>query len=248
MNTGLYQGASALRSLEAWQEVLSRNIASSTVNGYKQVSAAMQGVPTGSMPASTAGGFEQVLSTTMPQAYTKLDFQDGPLVPGDQQTDMALRGPGFFQVKTPDGRMLLTRDGSFHVNDQFELVNRDGYIVQGRSGPLTVDPKKGQLTVDAQGNLFQGPDSVGKLAIVKPALTDELRPTQGGFVLPEGGPPPPIMDQPVVVQGHLEGSNVSPVLAMVDMISVSRAYDINQKVLTTYDENYGRAITNLGPR
>jgi len=97
------------------------------------------------------------------------------------------------------------------------------------------------------GTIFQGSNSLGKFGVKKFADNNQLIPVAGGFfVQAPGSPPPESVDQPELLQGYLEGSNVTPLREMVDLVLISRAYEANQKIITTVDQQMQKTFDALG--
>ena len=94
--------------------------------------------------------------------------------------------------------------------------------------------------------MFQGETAIGKLSVQTFADTSQLIPLAGGYFLPAAGLEPQAVDQPVIMQGYLEGSNVSPLREMVDLVLISRAYEANQKIITAVDQQMEKTLNALG--
>jgi len=247
MNIGLYQSAASLKGLERWQNATAQNIAWSPAAGYKQVGISVSGVSMGETPSVTGTRFDQILQNQEPSARAKIDFSAGPLVQTGVETDVALRSEGFFEVAGPNGERVFTRDGQFHVSPDNALVNKNGLPVQGVNGPIELTPGLGELKIDGEGRVFQGQAQINQLAVSNIADPAALVTAGGGFVLPpDSGVEITPIAQPAIAQGAYEGSNVSAIREMVNLIQISRAYEASQKVVTQYDEHYARVNQQLG--
>ena len=113
MNVSLYQAASALNANERWQEVITENLAASSIPGYKKQDLSFSAVQSGVMQ-KTASGSAPAFS--LPRITSATNFQPGELEPTGGKTDVALDGSGFFVVQTPNGTSAYTRDGEFQTN------------------------------------------------------------------------------------------------------------------------------------
>ena len=110
-------------------------------------------------------------------------------------------------------------------------------------------PGGGELIIDKSGQIFQGEQNIGQVGVFvfdDPLM--ELQKVGGGFVAKEEGIEPELADpeQFTLMQGYLEDSNVSAIEEMIGLIEVSRAHEANQKMISTFDENIGKAIGTLG--
>ncbi|NBR49727.1 flagellar hook basal-body protein, partial [bacterium] len=101
----------------------------------------------------------------MPTQKTSVNFSPGDIKETGKGTDLAIDGPGFFQVKGADGKNLYTRDGEFQFNSENTLVTKQGLTVLGDSGPITIDPEKGPLTIARDGTMSQGNNQLGKFPV-----------------------------------------------------------------------------------
>lgn len=178
------------------------------------------------------------------EVYT--DLTQGSVISTGLETDMALQGSGFFTVQTPNGG-AYTRNGNFSINQYGTLVTKEGYPVMGQEGAVELGEDYftlgNKLVVQNNGDVYVGTDYVDTLEIANfedaRALTkinDSLFTATGERSDFTGG----------VIQSYLETANVNPVSAMVDMITVARAYETNQKMIQTQDSILGKAVNDLG--
>lgn len=245
MYLGLYQGAAALTGLEKWQTLISQNLANASVSGYKAASVSMNGERMG---AATQTDFGQVLQNTMLNAKPTPDFSQGEVVPSDNPLDVAIDGDGFFEVEQPDGKTLYSRDGQFHLNADNVLVNKANKPVKGTGGDLQFVPGAGEPKIMPDGKVFQGLNEVGQLSVVSIKNKDALDTAAGGFVVRDGQDAQITpKDDPRVLQGYYETSNVSPVREMVSLIAVTRAFEANQKAIEAQDQAMQKATAAFAP-
>ena len=245
MNIGIYNAASTLSSLEKWQEVTSQNIAAGNVPGYKGNQMSFEAIQAGVMGINSMG---KVVATpvTMAQSSTECNFADGQISNTEVPTHVAINGDGFFKIQG-DGYEYYTRDGEFHVNADNQIVNKLGDVVLGENGPLTIDPQYGEITINREGVVAQGAVDVGKLAIVDIEDKSQLIRISDGFRLaPDSETAVTPVASPDVMQGYLEDSNISPLKEMVNLISISRAFEVNHKVIQSLDEIQGKTIEVMG--
>ncbi len=171
----------------------------------------------------------------------------GETLPTRRELDVAIQGDGFFEVQMPDGSHAYTRSGEFRMRSDRTLVTSSGNEVLSDSGsPITLAANGEPVTINQNGSIFQGEVSVGKLSVQKFADNNQLAPIAGGFFVPTGGAQPEPVDQPELLQGYLEGSNVTPLREMVDLVLISRAYEANQKIISTVDQQMQKTLDALG--
>ena len=246
MNIGIYKSASALVALDRWQESISRNIASASVPGFKKTEGVFESKPA-EVERYGSGRSVKEERGVMPTAVSQISLQPGEIRATGNETDFAIQGRGFFKVQLEKGQSGYTRDGEFHLNAERKLVNKAGFPVLGDGGPIVFKAEGGRLSLSADGTLVQGETAVGKLPIYDFKDTDKLRRMGDGLLTAEDEKVQPTkLEKPEIVNGVLEMSNVQPLQEMVNMITVSRAYEANQKVVISLDELMEKAIQNLG--
>jgi flagellar basal-body rod protein FlgF len=246
MIEGIYHGAASLAALERWQAVISQNLASSSATGFKKEDLSFEGLASSKAAANQDGGFSATSMSMMPRVHSAINFETGDVRETGNETDFAVRGPGFFQVRKSGGEEAYTRDGGFHINGDNTLVTKQGYEVQGEDGPITVNPEDGRLTLGTDGTISQGDNVIGKLSLRDFSDPSLLQRLDGGLFAPTKGAAPTIVENPSITQGAIEASNVSPLAEMVNLVSVSRAYEASQKMITSHDEMLRQAIQTLG--
>ena len=171
--------------------------------------------------------------------------EQGSLLSTDNSLDLAIQGRGYFQIDMPDGETGFTRDGSFQLSPDGEIVTHDGFLVQGL-GAIPVDAVS--ISVNQQGEVFYKQDGVtdqasaGQLQLATfpneaglEAIGDNLfLLTAASGQETTGVPGDPGFG--TILQGFLETSNVNVVSGITDLISAQRAYKMNSKVIQTADE------------
>ncbi len=243
MNVSLYQAASALSASARWQEVLSDNLASASMPGFKK-----QNLSFSAVEASQALGRAGASAPLMPRVQTATDFQPGEMRSTGVATDVAIDGPGFFEIQLPNGASAYTRDGEFQFNAQGQLVTKQGFTVLGESGPIQIDRNNGgTISISATGEVSQGTDLRGKLKVVDFDQPQLLRQINGNCFLADNPKLQPTeVAQPSMRQGFLEGANTSSVLEMANLIRVMRGFESGQRLIQIQDERMGKAISELG--
>lgn len=251
MNVGFYQNASALSALERWQDAVAQNITSSQTSGYRKRTANLLSTPGGEVRTgsrSLSGAAANAVPMQFPQLITGINFKHGEVQPTRREFDLALQGDGFFEVRRADGSLLYTRSGEFRMRLDRTLTTSSGEEVLNSEGaPIILQPDDGKLTVSLDGTLMQGSTQLGRLGVKTFDDPSKLECLAGDFFrAPAGTPPPSPVEKPEVLQGFLESSNVSPLREMVDIIVITRAYEANQKMISTVDQQMQKALDALG--
>jgi len=174
--------------------------------------------------------------------------EQGNLTATDNTFDLAIQGNGFFQITLPDGQTGFTRDGTFQLNGDGELVTHDGYLVQPG---LTVPANAVDVTINSSGEVLAKIDgqvalqNVGQLTLANFPNPAGLSAEGSNYYLETAASGQPATAAPAstgygsILQGFLETSNVNAVSEVTNLISAQRAYEMNSKVISTSDEMMG---------
>jgi flagellar basal-body rod protein FlgF len=249
MNIGLYQSASSLSALERWQDSVAQNISASQTTGYRKRTINFSTETAGEIQSGSDSrvGREGGAPSVFPKVNTGINFVSGETQPTRREFDIAIQGDGFFEVQRPDGSHAFTRNGEFRLRADRTLTTASGFEVLSSSGsPITLVPGGGPLVVNPDGTLFQGETSIGKISVQRFANNALLIPGEGGYFTAGGGLEPQPVESPELLQGYIEGSNVTPLREMVDLVVISRAYEANQKMITAIDQQLGKTLEALG--
>ena len=248
MNVSLIQAAAAMNANMRWQDMISENLASSSIPGFRKQDLSFSGVQAGMMTPTNGALSVSGSPFVLPQSVAVTNFEPGEINNTGVSTNVALEGPGFFEVQSPSGASVYTRSGEFRFNSQGELVTTAGYKVVGDSGPIQIDPRvTTPISVSASGDISQGGEYKGKLKVVDfndPHLLTYLG--SGLFTADNPKLVPAMPANTTIRQGCLESSNTSPVKEMTNLISTLRTYEANQRVIQLNDERMSRAINELG--
>lgn len=206
-----------------------------------------------------AGGIEQALQGAVytPPAYVigtmsggvrfqKIftDFTSGNITDTGGTLDLAIKGEGFFKLQGEDGETLYSRNGSFAVTNGY-LTDLDGRQVLGRGGPIPIPG--GEIDILPNGNIIAGGNNVGQLDIVNLDNKEFLRKRGDNlYGVAENADAGESPFNGEVLQGHLESSNMNPISGMVEMITLMREFEANQKVVKMQDEMLERAANEIG--
>lgn len=248
MNIGLYQSASSLTALERWQDVVSQNISSGQVIGYKRRSIEFTGSHVGQFAQEGAqDAKEEVASAIFPHIGYKVDFSRGESLTTRGDLDLSIGGNGFFELQSADGFRAYTRSSSFQITPDRTVVNSAGDELMDNSGrPVQLLPTGGDISIDENGMLFQGGVPVAQIGVFDFPDTEGLIPIAGGMFIAAAGVEPQEAIDPQVIQGSIESSNVKPLREMVDLVNIARAYEANQRVIQSSDEVMKRTLETLG--
>ncbi|HEY0945618.1 MAG TPA: flagellar hook-basal body protein [Opitutaceae bacterium] len=248
MNIGLYQSAASLSALERWQDAVAQNITSSQVTGFKRRTVQMGGNFSGEVlidPKARVDAGEG-RPAVFPTVRYGISFAPGESQPTRRELDLALSGEGFFSMRMPDGQTAYTRAGQLQVRSDRTLVNSAGLEILSDAGaPIQLLPTGGTVVVDENGVVSQGDTPIGRLGIANFERPEALTPLSAGLFLAPEGVDAEEVDKPGVLQGHLEASNTKPLQEMVDLVNIARAYEANQKMITSRDELLQRTLESL---
>ena len=174
-------------------------------------------------------------------------MDEGPLMFTGRNLDVAVQGRGWLAVQLPDGSEAYTRAGSLDVDVTGQLQTKSGYAVVGDGGPLNVPPDNtveiapdGTVSVVPNYGTPNNANAIGRLKLVNPPEADLVRGADGLFRL-RSGQPAEADTNAKVASGTLEGSNVNVSDAMVNLISLSRQFEMQIKMLQTADTNAQKA-------
>lgn len=179
------------------------------------------------------------------------DFSYGSLLATGRDLDVAVKGEGWIAVQGPDGREGYTRAGDLRISVSGQLENGAGHLVLGNSGPIAIPPAE-KIEIGADGTLSIQPVGqsattlavIDRIKLVKPPLQQLVKGSDGLMRMKDNSVLPP--DAAVGVSaGTLEASNVNPVEAMVNMISLARQFEMQVKMMRTSQENDASAAQIL---
>lgn len=237
-------------------DVLTNNLANANTNGYKKEGATSQSFDAvlayKIKDASEGYHLSKRIGVNHPgvkvgEGYT--DFSQGPLKTTGNMYDLALTDSGFFAVeftdKAGETSVKYTRDGNFTLTQEGRLVTQDGDAVLDEDGrPVEIDPLL-DSQINTSGQIIQDGRVVATIQVTDFEDYNYLEHFGENYYQPvEGAEEKDAAAQ--VYAGYLETSNISVVTEMVNMISVQRAYESNQKVITTYDSTLDISANQLG--
>lgn len=255
MLKGLYTAYTGLRNEQNRMDIMANNLANASTVGFKKEGSTSQSfddVLTYKLKDSTEiGNLPRRIGFNTPgvkigEVYN--DFTQGSFQITENTYDLAIGGEGFFTIefrnKAGETSTKYTRAGDFTLNKNGYLVTKDGDYVLGTAGRIRLNPLL-ETTIDKGGRVMQAGRVAGTLRITDFEDYDYLEKYGETYFQQIEGAETKAADAEIY-SGYLEASNVQVVSEMVDMITITRAYESNQKIMQTYDESLGIAVTQLG--
>lgn len=248
MIQGLYAAANGMRTVEDRQAIAANNIANASTAGFKRQIAVQQGfyeVFLGELGTANRFGMERTPGGGLKLIESFSDVSTGSLRYTGNPLDVALNGPGYFIVETPDGERY-TRNGQFTLGEDGTLLTAEGHMVLSEGGgPITID---GPAEIDRDGNVIVNGETTDRIGVV--GFDDPhvlMREGHTLFVAPEDlAVQPRPVDSPNLTPKAVEGSNVALPREMLNLMGAVRAYEANQRVITAIDESLQRLIDQVG--
>jgi flagellar basal-body rod protein FlgG len=260
MNLALWSAKTGLDAQNTQMAIIANNLANANTTGFKSQRAAFQDLMYQNIRQVGAQSTQNTqyttgltLGTGVRIVATEANYAQGSVTQTNGPLDLSISGRGFFQITLPDGSIAYTRDGSFTLDNQGNVVTASGYPLQpaltvpvgtqsvtvGNDGVVTAVAASGKTTTIGQVQLadfinVQGLQQMGNnLAIESAASGSPQTGTPGANGLG------------TVQEGSLETSNVNTVTELVNMIECQRAYEMNSKAITTTDQMLEYLTTNL---
>lgn len=243
MNSGLYAACAGLRAQTQALDVVANNLANLSTSGFRAQQATFQSLLAGA--ASADGNFlNHAVNNFGVLEGSRVDLTAGNLQATGNPLDLGIEGAGFFAVRAGQ-QTLYTRNGSFHLTPDGQLVTVDGYPVLGEQGPVTVPG--GTVSISADGTLSVDGAVAGQLRLVEFSPGTGLA-SQGNsyYSAPQGVAHP--ANGSAIRQGMLESSNVSAMQAVVDLITVERHAEMLERALGAFDSEFNRSAAEDLPR
>ena len=252
MIRSLWISKTGMEAQQTQLDHISNNLANVATSGYKRAHAQFEDLIYQNLRQSGAASSEQTQLPTGLQVglgtravATARNFSQGNLQQSGGNLDVAIKGNGFFQITTPDGGTAYTRDGSFQLDAQGQMVTNSGYLVQpgitipANAQSVTIAPD-GTVSVSLPGQAT--PQTVGQLQLASFVNPGGLEPRGSnlfGETASSGAPTsaaPGSSGLGSLQHGFLETSNVNVVEELVSMIQTQRAYELNSKAISTSDQ------------
>lgn len=257
----LWVAKTGLEAQQTRMTVISQNLANVNTTGFKKSRAIFEDllyqnvVQTGGLTSEQSESPTGLnLGTGVRVVATDRQFSQGNLINTNNPLDIAIQGRGFFEILLPDGTLAYTRDGTFQLDPDGQMVTSSGYTLQPA---ITIPPAAQSVTIGVDGTISVIlPGSPDPLQIGTLQTTDFLNPAglqaRGQNLYLEtvsSGPPqagtPGLNGLGTLVQGAIETSNVNVVEELVNMIETQRAYEMNSKAIESSDEMLRYVTNNL---
>jgi flagellar basal-body rod protein FlgG len=252
MDPALWIAKTGLEAQQTRMAVTANNLANVNTTGFKRSRAVFEDLLYQNNGQAGAQSSEEtqlnsglMVGTGVRVVATEKIFNQGNLVQTGNSMDMAIQGRGFFQILTPDGSLGYTRDGTFQMNADGEMVTAKGYALQPG---ITIPEDALSITISNDGivsALQPGdptPTEVGTIQLADFVNPAGLQPVGQNLFLETGSSGSPQTGTPGVdglgtlSQGSLETSNVNTVEELVNMIETQRAYEMNSKAIATAEQ------------
>jgi len=261
MHSALWAAKTGLDAQQTRLSVVSHNLANVSTNGFKKDRAVFEDLLYQNVTQVGAATSQDTQSPTglnvgtgVRVVATEKNYSQGGLNNTGNSLDVAINGRGFFQVLLPDGSFAYTRDGSFKLSADGEVVTSSGYRVQPAinipQGAQTVSiGSDGIVSAQLQGD--SAPTQIGTLQLTDFVNPAGLQPRGENLLMESASSGPAQSSNPGVnglgtlQQGFLESSNVNVVEELVTMIETQRAYEMNSKAISTADQMLQYVSNNL---
>ncbi len=254
-------GATGMMAQQTNVDVISNNIANMTTTGFKRQRAAFQdliyqnlnrpGATSSDSGTTVPSGLQLGLGVKTGAVYRQ--HSQGPVEITENDLDIAILGRGFFQIELPNGDTAYTRDGTFQVNENGEIVTVQGYrVLPG----ITVPPDATSIDISAEGEVQVSvsnqiaTQNLGQIQLADFVNPAGLEAIGNNFLLETDASGAAVISNPnqnqlgSLEQGALERSNVNVVSEITALITAQRAYEMNSSVISTSDEML-QTITRL---
>ncbi len=252
MIRSLWIAKTGLDAQQTQMDVIANNLANVSTSGFKRSRAVFEDLLYQTMRQPGAQSSQQTqlpsglqVGTGVRPVATERIFTQGNLQQTSNDKDVAIQGNGFFQVLLPDGTTAYTRDGSFQIDSQGQMVTSSGFVIQPA---ISVPADAKSITIGRDGTVsvtqagVAAPTQIGALQLatfVNPAGLEAKGENLYVETSASGNPStntPGTNGAGMLSQGYVETSNVNVAEELVNMIQTQRAYEINSKAITTSDQ------------
>ena len=255
MVRGLYTAYTGMVNQQKRLDTITNNLANASTTGYKREGATARafdeymGVKindrTTGYRVTQIGNMS--LGVKIGENYT--DYSQGSLRSTENTYDLALEGNGFFAIsftnKQGEQSIKYTRDGNFTLDVDGALRTTDGDYVQGEGGDIYIPTNAAQVAITTSGDIYADGEYIDTVKIVDFEDYNYLKKYGENMYEPVDGATE-TEPKAVIQQGYLEASNINVVSEMVEMITITRAYESNQKALQTADDMIEKAVNEVG--
>jgi len=243
MNSGMYAALSGNLAAMRRMDVITNNLANINTSGFKKDKMTFEGL-LASVTDPPAVPQSMTADPILQKENIFIDYAGGPVSQTGNPLDLALDGDGFFAVTTPEGT-AYTRQGTFRLSSDGNLVTSDGYPLQGQGG-VAINIQGSHIEVDAKGQIVVDGAAIGALALVDFDKPYKMTKSGSALLVPSDPQAVPQTAAARVQQGHLEGSNVESISEMVQLIENSRYFEACSKVIKGYEDMSTKAANDIG--
>lgn len=264
MVKGLYTAYTGMIEEVRRMDVMTNNLANADTTGYKKegtVNQAFKDQLAIKIKDTSEPFYERRLGDVnmgVKIGETYRDYSQGSFRVTDNALDVALDGEGFFAVEftskagvtsvkyTRDGSFTMDRDGYLRTKDGDYILNQNGAMngTPGEASRIRLNPNQ-EILIETDGSIYQEGNLVGRIGVVDFENYDYLQ-KYGENMFDAVAGAAKVASGALVEQGTLEMSNVNVVSEMVEMITISRAYEANQKIIQTMDATLDKAVNTVG--
>lgn len=255
MVKGLYTAYTGMINEQKRLDIVSNNLANAATVGYKEENVTNQAfddvltlkIKDASEAYVNRPVGKMSLGVKLGEVYT--DFLQGSLKQTENTYDMAIEGSGLFTMSVTDKlgneSTKYTRDGAFIMTQDGYIVDKSGNHLQGESGDLQIPPDTLSVVIDKDGSIYGDGTFIDKVLIADFENYDYLQ-KQGDTMYKAVEGATIINSTSSIHQGYTEQSNVNVVSEMVEMITITRAYEANQKAIKSIDGMLELAVNSVG--
>lgn len=236
MDNAIYAALTRQSGLMREMRVIANNIANAETTGFRR-----EGVIFSEYLAATGNGREAL---SMANARGRLlDLEQAGMTMTGGSYDLAIDGPGFFAVQTPEG-MKITRAGAFLTNAEGELMNAEGHrLLDEGQAPVQIPPGATSVAIGPDGTVSVDGQQIARVGLFAAPDPETMLRMGGTLFVADGGLEP--AEDTRIQQGFLEGSNVDPIAEISRMIEVQRAYEMGQTLLDREDKRIRDTIAAM---
>ncbi|MCC7256899.1 MAG: flagellar basal body rod protein FlgF [Gammaproteobacteria bacterium] len=239
MDRLIYVAMTGAREAMRAQSLVAHNIANAGTTGFRAVRHSVE-----AQAVQGPGLATRINPVTLPDTW---NAASGTMIQTGRELDIAIQGDGWIAVQDTDGSEAYTRAGSLRINAAGMLETAGGQLVKGSGGPVSIPDfselyigNDGQISVVPKGQTPESLAVVERIKLVDPPQAQMIAAGNGLYRMADGSEA--AADATVTIaSGQLESSNVNATAALVEMIEVARAYDMQVRVMHSADENAAAA-------
>lgn len=231
MNAKIVSAIGAIRQ-ETRFDIISNNLSNSQTVGFKRDIPIFRGV----LP------HQQNFINYLFKSEKAMSFGQGEFQKTGNEFDLAIDGEGFFKLNTPMG-IRYTRAGNFKLDPLKTLTNNDGFPVIGKNGVIKVEG--GKIIVETDGTVKVDGNIIDKIDLVSFKDLKAIK-KEGNNLFSVENQEERVVEEPKILQGFLESSNVNPIEEMIELMEAFRTFESCMKVIQSQDEMDSKAVNELG--